>query len=145
MLCVSLAVICDYGVGSSWLNSRSSYPEGLIIFNPLHTGGQSWPIQPNIQSIIIIKMVSLIFLRIYSQIEAKQECYTRKKKVFGVLYTWRRESSHIPQAWVSSYSSPFLMFARDFPSQSTGQLEDVNHRRAWWLEMLRGECSTLAK
>lgn len=61
MLSVSLAVICDYGVGSSWLNSRSSFPEGLIIFNPLHTGGQLRPIQPNIQSIIIFKMVSMIF------------------------------------------------------------------------------------
>lgn len=68
MLCVSLAVICDWSVEGSRLNGWLSYPGGLIIFNPLdelrpnlHTGGQSLPIRPNIQSIIVFNKVSFIF------------------------------------------------------------------------------------
>lgn len=90
MLCVSLAVICDWSVGSSRLNRWLSYPGGLIIFNPLdelrpdlHTGGQSLPIQPNIQSIIVFNKVSFIFFNTRQFIHGLKPISTQeKKKVF---------------------------------------------------------------
>lgn len=60
------------------------------MFNPLdelqpdlHTGGQSLPMQPNIQSIITFIKVSFLFhqqQRVYSRSEAKGEFYTGGKK-----------------------------------------------------------------
>lgn len=61
MLSVLIALICDYGVGSSWLCGSLSYLEGLIIFNPLdvsqpelRAGGQLMPTEPNRQLIIVV-------------------------------------------------------------------------------------------
>lgn len=63
-------ISCDlwWESGKLLANSWLSYPGGLIIFNPvdelrpdLHAGGQSLPIQPNTQSIIIFNKVSFIF------------------------------------------------------------------------------------
>lgn len=105
MLCVSLAVICDYGVGISWLNSWPSYPGGgLIIFNPLdvlqpnlHAGGQSLPIQPNIQSITLFNKVSFIFFttrEFIHGLKPKRIPTHTKKKVLGFLQTQHKERLH---------------------------------------------------
>ena len=141
MLCVSLAVICDERVGSSWLNSWLSYPGGLIIFNPLdelrpdlHAGGQSLPVQPNIQSITIFNKVSFIFLNTREFIHGRKpkriSTQGRKKRSSWVFAnTALREATHFPQASASSSSSSlsFLVFAKAFPSHSIIQSEDINH------------------
>lgn len=94
MLSVSLAVICDYGVGSSWLRGSLSYLEGLIVFNPLdglqpnlHTGGQLMPTEPNRQSIIISNkghlleiIYFLLHLRIYPWLQAKVKLLYMEKR-----------------------------------------------------------------
>lgn len=90
MLSVSLAVICDYGVESSWLRSSLSYLEGLIVFSPLdglqpdlHTGGQLMPTEPNRQSIIICNkgiIYFLLYLRMYPWLEAKVKLVYMEKR-----------------------------------------------------------------
>lgn len=69
MLSVSLALICDYGVGSSWLCGSLSYLKGLIMFNPLDApqpdlpaGGRLMPTEPNRQSINIAYKGVICFL-----------------------------------------------------------------------------------
>ena len=108
------------------------------MFNPLdelqpdlHTGGQSLPMQPNIQSIITFIKVSFIFhqqKRVYSRSEAKGEFYTggKKKCLPGFFANAAlKEAKHFPQA--SVYSSPFD--AKAFPSHSIIHSEDINLAR----------------
>lgn len=89
MLSVSLAVICDYGVGNSWLRGSVSYLEGLIVINPLdglqpdlHTGEQLMPTEPNRQSIISNKSIIyfLLHLRIFPWLEAKVKLLYMEKR-----------------------------------------------------------------
>lgn len=110
MLSVSLAVICDYGVGSSWLHSSLSYLEGLIVFNPLDglqpdlpTGGQLMPTEPNRQSIIISNKGIIYFtlhLRIYPWLEAKVKLLYMEKRpwvsadeAYLFIYMFLRDSN----------------------------------------------------
>lgn len=90
MLSVSLAVICDDGVGISWLRGSRSYLEGLIVFNPLdglqpdlHNRGQLMPTDPSRQSINISNKGVIYFLlqlRISPWLETKVKVLYMEKR-----------------------------------------------------------------